>query len=132
VDVGHDEFGCRFTAKDKQNEEGCRGANPDRRIQPESAAKKKLCRRRPARGIRYDETGNNKENLDSHPAKPREGRGRRIEYIGADGTLEPRVANRNPGPRPEQLVKKCDAEGGPEAQRIQQEKMVLNGSAPNA
>ena len=51
---------------------------------------------------------------------------------GGDGALEPWVANRNPGRRPEHLVKKCDAEGGPEAQRIQQGKMVLNGSAPNA
>src|SRR5262249_48922133 len=78
VDVGQDERGCWSTAKKNQNEEGRGGANPDRRIEPESAAKKKLCRGRLARGIRNDETGNNKEYFDAYPAEPCEGRGGRV------------------------------------------------------
>src|SRR5204863_8976870 len=84
-----------------------------------------------ARGIRYDEPGNNKEDFNTHPAEPCEGRGGRVENIGGDGALETRDANRNPGPGPEHLVKNGDAEGSAEAQRIQQRKLVLHGRAPN-
>ena len=96
-----------------------------------SAAEKKLGRGRLARGIRDDETGNDKEYFNTHPAEPCEGRGGRVQNIGGDGALETRDADRNPGPGPEHLVKNRDAEGGPEAQRIQQGKMVLHGSASN-
>src|SRR4051812_20613014 len=72
--VGENEFGCFPTRKEKQNEEGQRGANPDRRIKSECTAEKKLLRRRLARGIRDDETGNDKEYFNSHPAEPGERR----------------------------------------------------------
>src|SRR4030095_11356872 len=73
--VGENEFRCCPTRKEKQNNEGQGGANPDRWIKSERATEKKLGRRRLARGIRDDEAGNNEENFNSHPAEPRERRG---------------------------------------------------------
>src|SRR5262249_19885933 len=95
----------------------------------ERATKQKLCRRRLARGIRNDETGNDEEYFNPDPAEPCEGRGGRELNVGGDVALETWVADRNPGPGPEHLVKNGDAEGSSEAQRIQQGKMVLHGRA---
>src|SRR6185312_14774715 len=128
--VGENELGCFSTRKEKQDDEGRSGADPDRRIQPEGATNKKLDRRRLARGIRDDETGNDKEYFDPYPTEPRERRNRRELNIGGDVAVESgRSADRRPGPGPEHQVKNGDAEGSPEAQRIQQWEVVLHGNS---
>jgi hypothetical protein len=81
--VGENEVGCFSTRKEKQNKEGQGGANPDRWIKSECATEKKLLRRRLAGGIRDDETGNNEEYFNAHPAEPRERRSRRELNVGA-------------------------------------------------
>ena len=83
----------------KQNEEGQGGAHPDRRVKPQCAIEQKLGRRTVARGIRDDEAGNNKENLNAHPTEPGERRGGLQLKIGGDVMFKTgRHAGRRPRP----------------------------------
>src|SRR5262249_9727068 len=116
--------------EDKQNQEARGGANPDCRIKPECAAKEKLGRRRVARGIGGDKTGNDEEDFNAHPAEPCDVRGGRVENISGDMALKTRVVDRNPGPGPEYLMKDGNAESGGKSQRIEQWEMVLHGKSP--